>query len=213
MDSMDFFCGRGLELTAPMPFDMLEHTVRLLTEPKRDRHVFGCRVTAVALAQFWGADPVLAARAALLHDVTKALNYEEQLTLCRYYGIMTDALWPEKTLHALTGSIVADKVFRESEEVCSAVRKHTTGDTQMSLLDKIIYIADYIEPSRDLQGVESLRELAFSHLDTAVVVGLRKTVLHLHEQGRPVSKQTLDAIAALEEFAMVDIFTEEDFNA
>ncbi len=202
MDCMDLFCGKVETFPNALPLDLLEQSVRLLTEPKRSRHVFGCRVTAVALAQHWGADPVLAARAALLHDITKALTHEEQLALCRHYGIAVGDAWPEKTLHALTGCVVADEIFKESQEVCDAVRKHTTGAADMSLLDKIIYIADYIEPSRDIEGVETLRELAFTDLDAAVIGGFRMTIKYLERQGSAVSWQTQAALDALMNQAM-----------
>lgn len=192
---MEVFCGngdgfRGLSLEA------LEHRVIELLKPNRVAHVLGCRETAVALARRWGADVTDAARAGLLHDITKALNGDLQLTLCRAYGIILDAFSKEnpKILHALTGSLVAERIFGESEPVVSAIRHHTTGKADMSVLEKIIYVADYMEPNRDFPGVDKLRQLAFSDLDGALRLGLTMTLDMLHRQGSAVSPASREAL-------------------
>ena len=177
----------------------LEKTVIGLLNPNRVAHVLGCRDAAVALAEKWGADPVDAARAGLLHDVTKALNGPLQLTLCRTYGenLNEFASKNPKTLHALTGSLVAKRIFGENEAVVSAVCSHTTGKANMNLLEKIIYVADYMEPNRDFDGVDKMRELAYSNIDEALKMGLEMTVNLLKEQGREVSPESREALAWL----------------
>jgi nicotinate-nucleotide adenylyltransferase len=162
-------------------------------------HVLGCRDTAVELARHWGADETDAARAGLLHDITKALDGPHQLTLCREYGIVLDAFSNKnpKTLHALTGSLVAQRIFGENDAVVSAIRHHTTGKADMNLLQKIIYVADYMEPNRDFPGVEQLRHLAFTDLDAALKLGLEMTLELLVQQGREVSPESLEALAFL----------------
>ena len=177
----------------------LEKTVISLLDPKRVSHVLGCRDTAIQLAKRWGADETDAARAALLHDITKALNGQLQLTLCREYGMILDdfsVMYP-KTLHALTGSLVADRIFGENEAVVEAIRHHTTGKADMSLLEKIIYVADYMEPCRDFPGVEKLRELAYSDIDAALQLGLEMTLELLNKQGSEVSPASREALAWL----------------
>lgn len=177
----------------------LEKTVIGLLNPNRVAHVLGCRDTAVALAEKWGEDPVNAARAGLLHDVTKALNGPLQLTLCRTYGenLNEFSFQNPKTLHALTGSLVAGRIFGENEAVVSAVCSHTTGKPNMNLLEKIIYVADYMEPNRDFDGVQKMRELAFSNIDEALKMGLQMTVDLLKKQGREVSPESAEALAWL----------------
>ncbi len=172
--------------------------IRLLKENRVD-HVLGCRDTAVELAQKWGADETDAARAALLHDVTKALDGPLQLTLCREYGIILDdfSKTNPKTLHALTGALVAERIFGEKKTVVDAIRYHTTGKADMTLLEKIIYVADYMEPNRDFPGVERLRQLAFSDIDAALKLGLEMTLAMLHKQGREVSPESQEALAWL----------------
>ena len=178
----------------------LEVEVLSLLKENRIAHVLGCRDTAVQLAKRWGADENHAARAALLHDVTKALDGPLQLTLCQEYGILLDSFSQKntKTLHALTGSLVAKRVFGEERAVVDAIRHHTTGKADMNLLEKIIYVADYMEPNRDFPGVDRLRELAFSDIDAALALGLEMTITMLKGQDREVSPESLEALAWLQ---------------
>ena len=141
----------------------------------------------------------MAARAGILHDITKAIDGPLQLTLCEAYGkILSDfsRRYP-KTLHALTGSLVAERIFGENEAVVSAIAWHTTGRGNMSLLEKIIYLADYIEPNRTIPGVEELRHLAFTDIDAALKLGLEMTLEHLNRQGSEVSPESREALAWL----------------
>ena len=182
-----------------LPMEQLESIVLGLLKPDRVRHVLGCRDTAVELARRWGADEKDAARAGLLHDVTKALDGPLQLTLCDAYGkILSDfsRRYP-KTLHALTGSLVAERIFGENKKVVSAICHHTTGKANMNLLETIIYVADYMEPNRDFPGVDRLRELAYSDIRAALKLGLEMTLEHLKRQGNEVSPESREALAWL----------------
>ena len=179
-----------------LPMDQLEQVVRRLLKPNRVAHVLGCRDTAAALAQRWGADPVDAARAGLLHDITKALDGPLQLTLCQAYGKMLDDFsrkYP-KTLHALTGALVARRIFGENDAVVEAIASHTTGKADMNLLETILYVADYMEPNRDFPGVERLRQAAFQNIQAALMLGLEMTLEHLKNQGSEVSPQSREAL-------------------
>lgn len=179
-----------------LPMEELEPIVIRLLNPNRVRHVLGCRDTAVELAKHWGANEVDAARAGILHDITKAIDGPLQLTLCEAYGkILSDfsRKYP-KTLHALTGSLVAERIFGENKAVVSAIEHHTTGKADMNLLEKIIYVADYMEPNRDFPGVEDLRELAYSDITSALKLGLEMTLVHLKHQGSEVSPESREAL-------------------
>ena len=182
-----------------LPMAQLEQVVIRLLNPNRVAHVLGCRDTAVALAERWGADVTDAARAGILHDITKALDGPLQLTVCAEYGKILGEFSKEypRTLHALTGSMVAQRIFGEDEAVVSAIRSHTTGKADMNLLETIIYVADYMEPNRSFPGVEKLRELAFSDLRGALKLGLEMTLDHLKEQGNEVSPESREALAWL----------------
>lgn len=182
-----------------LPLEELKETVCALVKPKRIPHILGCYEEAVKLARHWGAGETDAARAALLHDITKALDGAHQLTLLREYGIIPDDFSKEnpKTIHALTGSLVAERIFGENERVCQAIAWHTTGKENMSLLEKIIYVADYMEPNRDFPGVEDLRKAAYENIDKALQMGLEMTLSHLNNQGSSVSPYSQAALAYL----------------
>ena len=182
-----------------LPEDKLEQVVISLLKPNRVAHVLGCRDTAVELAKRWGVNARDAARAALLHDVTKALDGPLQLTLCNGYGKVLDdfSIRYPKTLHALTGSLVAERIFGENEAVVAAIESHTTGKAAMNMLEKIIYVADYMEPNRDFPGVEQLRHLAFTDMDGALKLGLEMTLEHLKRQGAEVSPASREALEYL----------------
>ena len=180
-----------------LPMEELEPIVIRLLHPNRVAHVLGCRDTAVKMAAHWGENVTDAARAGILHDITKVLDGPLQLTLCAAYGkILSDfsRKYP-KTLHALTGSLVAQKIFGENEAVVTAICHHTTGRANMGMLEKIIYVADYMEPNRDFPGVERLRALAFSEIVAALKLGLEMTLEHLKRQGAEVSPASREALA------------------
>ena len=171
---------------------VLEHL-----DEHRVAHVAGCESEAVRLAMHWGEDPELAAEAGILHDITKSLSYDEQLQLCEKYGIINDnsELEAPKLLHAKTGAAMARELFGVSDTVYEAIRWHTTGKPDMSLFEKILYLADYIEPTRDFEGIDALRELAFSDLDGAMALGLGMTIDEIRRSGREPYVDTLDAYA------------------
>ena len=153
-------------------------------DEKRVPHVRGCEQEAVCLAGKWGADGGLAAEAGILHDITKKLKGFEQLILCEEYGIITDVDEKAnfKLLHSKTGAAFARDQFGICDEVYTAILWHTTGRADMTLLEKIIYIADYIEPTRDFEGVDLLRQLAYTDLDSAVIKGLQMSLEELQKR-------------------------------
>ena len=182
-----------------LSMEELEKEVVALLNPNRVAHVLGCRDCAVELARLYGENEVDAARAGLLHDITKAIDGPLQLTLCAEYGMILDTFsrkYP-KTLHALTGSLVARRIFGENENVVSAICHHTTGRANMTKLEKIIYIADYVERNRDFPGVEEMRALAYTDLDKAVLMGLQSAVAHVKRQGQGLAPATLEAVEYL----------------
>ncbi|MEA4933942.1 MAG: nicotinate (nicotinamide) nucleotide adenylyltransferase [Lawsonibacter sp.] len=160
---------------------------------KRVPHVMGVEEEAVRLAQRWGADPELARHAGILHDCTKYLELERQLELCAQYGVELDELerTAVKLLHAKTGACIARGVFGEPDVVYEAIFWHTTAKEDMTILDKILYLADYIEPNRDFNGVGRLRELAYQDLDKALLLGIEATITEMEERQLPIHKKTM----------------------
>ena len=201
----DYIRAQGLYDTGRdyknLPMDALEETVVKLLKENRVAHVLGCRDAAVELARQYGENEVDAARAGLLHDITKALDGPLQLTLCSEYDILLSKFSQEnpKTLHALTGSLVAEQVFGENQAVVAAIRYHTTGRPAMSRLEKILYLADYIEVNRNFPGVDRLRAAAHRSLDEGMLMGLEMTLSQLREQKRQISQNSIDAARYLRE--------------
>ncbi len=167
-----------------------------MLKPRRIAHVQGCEQEAVRLARRWGADPDKAAEAAILHDCTKKELLPEQLRLCEKYGIIPDETERTngKLLHAKTGAAVAAHEFGMCPEVVEAIRWHTTGRADMTLLEKVMYMADYIEPNRDFEGVEPLRALAYENLDRAMLLGFEMSLEDIRSRGEEPHRDTLDAL-------------------
>lgn len=162
---------------------------------KRIPHVRGCEEAAVRLARIWGEDEDIARASAILHDCTKYLELDEQLSLCAKYGIILDDLEQKavKLLHSKTGAGVAKHVFGMPDTVYDAIFWHTTGKADMTKMEKILYIADYMEPNRDFDGVEKLRELVYVDLSRACLLGLQMSIEDLTSRGNPVHKNTQEA--------------------
>ena len=158
-------------------------------------HVLGTEQEAIRLARRYGADETDARIAALLHDCTKKLDMEQQLVLCRRYDIRLDELEQHalKLLHAKTGAAVARDLFGVKDAVYEAIRWHTTGKPDMTLLEKVIYLADYIEPNRDFPGVDELRRAVYDDLDKGLLMGLSDTIDEMERMGNPVHHDTLEA--------------------
>ncbi len=167
-------------------------------KPKRMPHVLGTEATAAELARRFGEDETKARVAALLHDCTKKLDMAQQLALCQQYDIPLDPLEQKalKLLHAKTGAAIARHVYGADDAVYEAILYHTTGRANMSRLEKIIYLADYIEPSREFANdpdVVRLRRTVYEDLDRGLLLGLNMTIDEMREMGNPVHHDTLDA--------------------
>lgn len=163
---------------------------------KRYQHTLGVAGTAKKLAEIHGADRDKAETAALLHDAARDFNHEYILQMCQKYNITADEV--EKAvpnlLHAKIGAYMAGDIYGiKDSEVLDAIRFHTTGRKNMSILEKIIFIADMIEPGRDFPGVEDLRELAFKNLDKAVITGLDSTLRYVIERGLLIHTDSIEA--------------------
>ena len=186
--------GTHKTLTGLTP-DELRPIALSYLKPKRMPHVLGTEQEAVRLVRRYGGDETQARIAALLHDCTKKLDMAEQLALCAAYDIPLDELEQRalKLLHSKTGAAVARRVFGVEDAVYAAIWYHTTGKPDMTRLEKIIYLADYIEPSRDFPGVEELRKAVYEDLDHGLLLGLTMTIQEMEEMGNPVHHLTRDA--------------------
>ena len=167
----------------------------IMNGAKRIPHVSGVEEEAARLARRWGADENLARRAGALHDCTKYFTLEEHLALCQQYGVELDSLERQavKLLHAKTGACIARAVFGEPDAVYWAIFWHTTAKADMTTLEKILYVADYMEPNRDFEGVERLRALAYEDLDRALLLGVETTIQEMIDRQLPIHSNTLAA--------------------
>ena len=161
----------------------------------RYEHTLGCERAARKLAERFGGDPEKAGVAAILHDITKHLSPQEQLNLCEKYGIIPCAVEKSepKMLHGKTAAAIAREEYGMPEDICDAIACHTTGKYGMTLLDKILYLADYIEDTRDFPGVEKARELARKSIDRALLYCYDQTLTELVQRGKLIHSDTIAA--------------------
>ena len=168
-----------------MKLEQIQSDLKNILSPKRYHHSSGVADMARHLAELYGADPEKAYLAGWVHDCAKEISLEEMQELVKEAHLTLDAHMMESRalLHGPCGSLLAEKKYGiRDEEVKSAIYFHTTGQPGMTLLEKIIFLADYIEPSRDFPGVESLRKKAEKNLDKAVLAAYDSTISHLLDQ-------------------------------
>lgn len=174
----------------------MKERLKAALKPKRYQHCMGVCSEAVRMAKLFGADREKARIAALLHDCAKCIEHKEQLKLCEKYGIELDEITLKcpAVIHAPLGAAIAKAEYEiEDEEILRAVALHTTGGADMTTLDKIIYIADMIEPSRDYKGVDELRSLTRKDLDDAMFEALQSTLKFNLKKGAVIHPDTISA--------------------
>jgi len=169
----------------------------------RIAHSLGVETCAVELAGRFGADREKASVAGLVHDCAKELTPRQAKELGYQTGIFDDAwmLAEPKLWHAPLGAVIARRDYGVTDpEVLEAIACHTTGKPGMTVLDKIIYLADFIEPGRDFHGAEALRACAARDLDEALIMAFDSTIRYLLFNGRTIHPRTVlarnEAIAA-----------------
>jgi predicted HD superfamily hydrolase involved in NAD metabolism len=162
---------------------------------KRWEHTLGVMETAVLLARAYGCDADKAHLAALLHDVCKYWPVNDQRDMIRDNGLPADLLDYDKELwHAHAGAFIAQRDYGiDDEEVLDAIRYHTTGRKLMTLLEKVVCLADFMEPGRDFPGVHNIREIAEHNVDKALLAAFDGTIIFLLEKGKKVYPLTIEA--------------------
>ena len=165
---------------------------------KRFRHVLGVEQTAIALAELYGCDVTKASLAALLHDYAKEVEDKVFLALIDQKNLDSDLKqWGNNIWHGVVGAyLIADTFGLADQEILQAIQRHTVGACQMTLLDKVLYVADYIEPGRDFPAVAEARLLASQSLDKEVAFETAQTIVHLAKKGIPIYPQTVDTYNA-----------------
>lgn len=168
-----------------------------LTE-KRLNHTYGVRDTAVFLAKRYGVDTTKAELAALYHDMFKCISEEEMNEYVRRYNLDSKYLNNKNLAHSkVAAEFMKDSYEIKDEELINAVSFHTTGRANMTDLEKIIYLADAIEPSRSYPGVEEIRLAAEKSLDEACILSLSRTADYVKKTGAYLDEDTLQALTHL----------------
>jgi predicted HD superfamily hydrolase involved in NAD metabolism len=154
----------------------------------RYTHTLGVLETSLILAEKYGADEKKAELAAIFHDYAKFRSKEEMIQIVKESDLPKDLLdYGTELLHAPVGALLVEKEAGiKDKEVLSAIYFHTTGNVKMSTLEKIIFLADYIEPNRIFPGVDEVREMAEMDLEKACLMAIRNTILFLMRQNQKV---------------------------
>ncbi|MDO4942764.1 MAG: bis(5'-nucleosyl)-tetraphosphatase (symmetrical) YqeK [Lachnospiraceae bacterium] len=165
-------------------------------KPSRYEHTLGVEYTSACLAMRYGYDVEKADLAGLLHDCAKHLSDKEKFALCKRKKIKISSAEKKNPglLHAKLGAVLAkDKYDIKDKEILSAITWHTTGKPEMSLLDKIVFIADYIEPNRDqAPNLDEIRQMAFTDLDQCLIMILKQTLDYLESKDACMDPMTME---------------------
>ncbi|MBF8807779.1 MAG: bis(5'-nucleosyl)-tetraphosphatase (symmetrical) YqeK [Enterococcus lacertideformus] len=174
--------------------ERLMQKVQMRMSEHRFKHVLGVEETAIALAAKYGCSTEKASIAALTHDYAKERPDDEFIFVIQREGYDPELLrYGNAIWHGLVGATFVERELGiTNEEILQAIRVHTTGAAQMSLLDKIIYVADYIESGRSFPGVQDAREIALLDLDEAVAFETKHTLAHLIEQEQQIYPKTIE---------------------
>lgn len=179
--------------------EQYEEIVRSRLSDKRFQHSMNVAKAAEELAVLNGVDPKKARLAGILHDIMKEAPPEEQLKVMGDSGIMlTDVeRFAPKLWHAMAGAAFLKNILGVvDQEILDAVRYHTTGRARMSVLEKIVFVADFISDERDYEGVQELREAARHGLQDAVMAGLVFTIQDLSQNQKPIHPDSFAAYNA-----------------
>ena len=182
-----------------MELKKIRKTMEKVLDSGRYEHTLGVEYTAAALAMCYGASIKNAQLAGLLHDCAKCLSDDKRLSICEKHNISVNEIERRNPslLHTKVGSFLAMEEYGVTDpDVIHAILNHTTGRPGMSLLEKIIFVADYIEPGRNkAPNLDEIRQLAFVNLDRALVRILEDTLLYLNVCGGeidPMTQKTYD---------------------
>lgn len=172
----------------------LQKKMKKVLEEKRYLHTLGVAYTAANLAFIYGYDDKKAFVAGLLHDVAKCISHQKRLMICKKNHIEITPIEEENPvlLHAKVGAFFAKEKYGVcDEEILNAIRFHTTGRPEMTLLEKIIYVADFVEPHRKkLPRLAEIRKISFEDLDMAIYMILENSLNYLEKGNAKIDKKT-----------------------
>lgn len=188
-----------------MEFSQMQEKLKGMLTEKRFRHSLGVMDSAVHLAKLFGESEEKARIAGLLHDCAKDIDKALMPAMCEELGVELDAVKREQRslIHADLGAKLVQTEFGVSDaDVISAIRYHTLGRPNMTALEKILYIADFIEPNRkDFPGLSEIRELAELDLDLAMLTAVNASIRYVRSQNKVLHEQSLQTQAYYQQLA------------
>jgi len=179
-----------------LPIEQIQSILKEKLSLHRYHHSLRVQETAEKLAKIYNVSIEKASIAGLVHDCAKDLSDDELLKYAIEFGILIDDIfyYQRQLLHGIVSMELAKMEFKiEDEEILNAIRFHTTGRENMSTLEKIVFIADYIEPGRTFKEVEQLRKEAFSNLDLACLMAMDNTIRYVLSKGDLLHPLTVEA--------------------
>lgn len=183
-----------------MKRDKMVYKLKKTLDSQRFEHTLGVEKTAVNMARIFHEDEEKAALAGLLHDCAKCMTLSQMVKAAKNVALDPVMKESKALMHAVAGMCVAQDVYDvKDDEVLGAIRWHTTGHAGMTNLEKIVYLADMIEPSRKpYPGLEELRGLCMLDLDQAMHRALSMSLEHVQEQGKTLHPDTMAALRSYE---------------
>jgi len=190
----DFYLNKTF---SDLSSDLLVNKVRANMDEARFRHCQGVSITARKLAKLNNYDEDKAALAGFIHDYAKQVANDEFIRVIKdpKNNFNQDLLnWNRAIWHGIVGTYFIKRALSITDsEILTAIKRHTTGDVEMTTLDKIVFVADYIEPGRSFSGVDEAREVTFSNLDAGVGYELAHTLQFLANNRQKIYPKTLAA--------------------
>lgn len=175
-------------------YEDIKKDIRQLLPEKRYKHCLNVESEAVKLARIYGCDVEMTRVAAIAHDYAKAYSREELITKAQDFSIEIDEIQynsPELLHGPVAAQIIRDKYNMEDQDVLNSISYHTTGRVNMTLFEKIIFIADLIEPGRNLDGLATIRELALKDMDKALLLACNLTLVYITQRNYLIHPLTI----------------------
>lgn len=179
-------------------YNEIQEKLQSALSPGRFNHTLGVLETALKLGHIYNIDEEKVKVSAFLHDCAKDIPNTLKLRLCKEYHIPLDEFMSQdiELCHSFLGAEIAKREYGvKDEEILNAIKYHTTGRADMSVLEKIIYLADYIEPNRiPFRGLEEVRQYVENDLDKAMITALKNTIEYLTKNNRIIHPLTIEAL-------------------
>lgn len=177
--------------------DEIKRDLKELLSEKRYKHCLSVAAVAMELANIYGTDKDKAYLAGMVHDIAKEFSDEENNYYIEKYDLPRIEEEYKRIIHSYVGAVYLKEKYNMDDEICEAVKVHTTGSMDMSLLDKIVFVADKIEPGKDYPGIDEERRLAKEDIDRCVILCLENNYKKLLSKGKRMYSLSLEVLYKL----------------